>query len=63
MRGAYPTLAVLMVKFSSQSGFSGNYRPDLQFALAIIIMIPILILFPLAQRYLISGLASGALKG
>lgn len=63
MRGTYPNLAILLVRYSQQSGFSGNYRPDLVFGLGMIIMAPIMLVFPIVQRYIVSGLAAGALKG
>jgi len=59
MRGQYLTLSILLVGVADPT--TGRF--ELIFALAVLIALPIVILFPLIARYLTSGAFSGAVKG
>lgn len=59
MRGQYLTLSILLVGVADPT--TGRF--ELIFALAVLITLPIAVLFPFIAKYLTSGTFSGAVKG
>lgn len=59
MSGKFPTLAILLI---NATNLDQNWRPDLMLSLSVLIMIPLVILFPLMKKYMVTGLTAGAVK-
>lgn len=59
MRGKFPTISILLITYSNTAQ---NWRPDLMLSLSVLIMIPLVILFPLIRKYMVTGLTAGAVK-
>jgi multiple sugar transport system permease protein len=59
MRGQYLTLSILLVDIANPT--TGRF--DLIFSLAVLIILPIIVVFPLIARYLTAGTFAGSVKG